>query len=274
MGLRCGSVVGEDFEGNLNNIRFLENFTEDERRAEQKKYEVAREAVEGVVKALEVKEAPAVVAGGRSMMMRDRAIDALSPAGKISAVANCVADTEMSRRTKKRPLSTSMISTEAEDDRRERDGDYGVAILQDEPVTISITAMTRLTFFGDHRSAATERSLMMTRASVDTTIHNDDSHSEGDTVAPSITSSDLSEDSPAYYVPLSNSNVPLSFGFKSAHLSTMNYGDPSRDFVVQAAHPTTALSTSVPQLPSMTTLTLSTKKKTTGFWKKIKKVLA
>lgn len=268
----AGQSLERDYEGNLNNIRFLESVTVDERRAEQKKCEVAREAVEEVMKAVEVKEAPVIVAVGQSMMMRDGAIDALSPAGEILTVADCVSDTETSRKTMKGPLSTSMNSIEAEDDKRERDGDYGDAILQGEPVTISTTAMTSLTFFGDQRSAAVERSLMMTRASVDTMIHNDHDHSNSDTAAPSIASSDISDDSPAHCLPFSSNSPPLSFGFKSAHLPAMNYGDPSRDFVVQAALLTTALSTSVSQLPSMTTL--STKKKTTGFWKKIKKVLA
>lgn len=220
------------------------------------------------MKTLEVKDDPAVIGLGQSMMTRDGAIGALSTAGEFSAVANCDFDIETSRRAKKRPLMTSMISIEAEDDKRERDGDYGVAILQGEPITVSTTPMTSLTFFGDHRSAAIERTMMMTRTSVDTMIHSDSNNA-----APS-TASDLSDDSPENYLPLSSNSLPLSFRSKSVHLPVMNYGDPSRDFVVHAALPTTALSTSVPQLPSITTLALSTKKKTTGLWKKIKKVLA
>ncbi|OAQ26584.1 hypothetical protein K457DRAFT_128116 [Linnemannia elongata AG-77] len=263
-----------DHEGNLNNIRFLENVTVEERRAKQNESEVAREARKEAVKTLEVKDDPVVIGLGQSMMTRDGAIGALSTAGEFSAVANCDFDIETSRRAKKRPLMTSMISIEAEDDKRERDGDYGVVILQGEPVTVSTTPMTSLTFFGDHRSAAIERSMMMMRTSVDTMIHINAGHSDSNNAAPSTASSDLSDDSPAHYLPLSNNNLPLSFGSKSAHLPVMNYGDPSRDFVVHAALPTTALSTSVPQLPSMTTLALSTRKKTTGLWKKIKKVLA
>ncbi|KAF9081565.1 hypothetical protein BGX23_000742, partial [Mortierella sp. AD031] len=53
----------------------------------------------------------------------------------------------------------------------------------------------------------------------------------------------------------------------------MHNGDTTKEFVVQASAPTTAVSTSVPQLPSTSTLATSTKKKTSGFWK-IKKVLA
>ncbi|KAF9275364.1 hypothetical protein BGZ88_002373, partial [Linnemannia elongata] len=249
-----------DHEGNLNNIRFLENVTVEERRAQLNESEVARESRKEAVKTLEVKDGP-------SMMTRDGAIDALSTAGEFSAVANCCSDIETSRRAKKRPLTTSMISIEAEDDKRERDGDYGVAILQGEPVTVSTTAMTSLTSFGDHRSTAIERTMMMTRTSVNTMIHSDSNDA-----APS-TASDLSDDSPEHYLPLSSNSLPLSFRSKSVHLLVMNYGDPSRDFVVHAALPTTALSTSVPQLPSITTLALSTKKKTTGLWKKIKKVL-
>lgn len=257
-----------DHEGNLNNIRFLENVTVEERRDQQNESEVARESRKEAVKTLEVKDGLVVIGLGQSMMTRDGAIDALSTAGEFSAVANCGSDIETSRRAKKRPLTTSMISIEAEDDKRERDGDYGVAILQGEPVTVSTTAMTSLTFFGDHRSAAIERTMMMTRTSVDTMIHSDSNNA-----APS-TASDLSDDSPENYLPLSSNSLPLSFRSKSVHLPVMNYGDPSRDFVVHAALPTTALSTSVPQLPSITTLALSTKKKTTGLWKKIKKVLA
>ncbi|KAF9341847.1 hypothetical protein BGZ91_000884 [Linnemannia elongata] len=258
-----------DHEGNLNNIRFLENITVEERRAKRNESEVARESRKEAVKTLEVKDDPVVIGLGQSMMTRDGAIGALSTAREFSAVANCDFNIETSRRAKKRSLMTSMISIEAEDDKRERDGDYGVAILQGEPVTVSTTAMTSLTFFGDHRSAAIERTMMMTRTSVDTMIHSDSNNA-----APSTASSDLSDDSPAHYLPLSSISLPLSFGSKSVHLPVMNYGDPSCDFVVHTALPTTALSTSVPQLPSMTTLALSTKKKTTGLWKKIKKVLA
>ncbi|KAF9144297.1 hypothetical protein BGX30_013243 [Mortierella sp. GBA39] len=214
----AGQSLERDHEGNLNNIRFLENVTVDERLAGQMKYEVTREAAEEVMKALEVKEAPVVVDIGQSVMMkRDGAIDELLPAGEISTVANCVVDTEIGRKTKKRPLLTSMVCIEAEDDKREREGDYGVAILQGEPVTVTTTAMTSLTFFGDHRNAAIERSMMMTRTPVDTMIYNDGDRSNGDTAAPSIASSDLSDNSPAHCPPLSSSSLSFSFGSKSAH---------------------------------------------------------
>ncbi|KAF9543244.1 hypothetical protein EC957_001041 [Mortierella hygrophila] len=180
----AGQSLERDHEGNLNNIQFLENVAADGRQVEQMKCEVTRDVAEEVMKALEAKEAPVNVAVGQSvMMMRDGAIDKLSPAGEISTVANCVVDTKISRKTKQRRLSTSMACIEAEDDKRERDGDYGVAILQGEPMTVSITTMTSLTFFGDHRNAAIERSMMMMRTLVDTMIHNDDDNSDGDTAS-------------------------------------------------------------------------------------------
>lgn len=215
--------------------------------------------------------------------MRDGAFDAdTSPTGEnTTTAANSIVETTTGKTAKKRLPSTSMISIEAEDDERERDGDYGVAILRGEPMTVSTTAMTSLTFSRDHRSAALERSMRMTTNSVDNMIHN---HNDNETAATSIASYDLSDShnkandnsllqSKAI---ISYSSLPLSTGSpsKSTHLPVINYVDPTRDFVGQISLPTTALSTSVPQLPSMTTLALSTKKKTTGFWKKVKKVLA
>ncbi|KAG0321659.1 hypothetical protein BGZ97_010624 [Linnemannia gamsii] len=284
----AGQSLERDFEGNLNNIRFLENVTAFEKETEQKEYGAARESAEEIVRALEVKEI-AAVAVGQSMLTKDGAIDADTSltGGNAIAITALIADTVVETSTgktiKKRPLSTSMISIEAEDDKRERDGDYGVAILQGEPVTVSTTAMTSLTFFGDHRSAAIERSMRMTTTSVDTMAHNDD-RNDSDTAAPSIASYGLSDSDnntndsslPHSAAIISSNSLPLSVGSSSkfTHLPAMNYVDPTRDFVGQVSLPTTALSTSVPQLPSMTTLALSTKKKTTGLWRKIKKVLA
>ncbi|KAG0282691.1 hypothetical protein BGZ96_000205 [Linnemannia gamsii] len=188
----AGQSLERDYEGNLNNIRFLENVPGFEKQTKQTEYEVACGSAEDIMRALEVKEIPAIVVG--QSMMRDDAFDAdTSPPGETTTTtANSIAETTVGKMTKKRLPSTSMISIEAEDDKRERDGDYGVAILRGEPMTVSTTAMTSLTFFGDHRSAAIERSMRMTTNSVDSMIYDND-HSDSDTAAPSITSCDLSD---------------------------------------------------------------------------------
>ncbi|KAF9147770.1 hypothetical protein BG015_010528, partial [Linnemannia schmuckeri] len=225
----------------------------------------SKAALEVAEEIMVVKETVAVAAVSQSTI-RDGAIDTSSPVGELSTAANSVAGTaaaiiaETARQIRKRSLSTSMISIEAENNECERDEDYGVTILQGEPVTVSTTATTSLTFFGDHRSAAIKRSMIMTRTSADTMFHNDDL-SAREAAAPFTAFSDLSDDSPAHDLPhsvaiLFSNSLTFSFGSKSTHLPAMNYGDPSRDFMIQTSLPMTALSILVPRLPSMTTLAL------------------
>lgn len=52
----AGQSLERDYEGNLNNIRFLENVIGSEKQTKQTKYEVALESVEDIMRALEVKE--------------------------------------------------------------------------------------------------------------------------------------------------------------------------------------------------------------------------
>ncbi|KAF9902367.1 hypothetical protein EC991_005000 [Linnemannia zychae] len=326
----AGQSLERDHEGNLNNIRFLEDVTADERRAQQQEEQVALKETtktlteeEEAVEALEVKTA-------EQTMVRDDAISA-SPAGRnetsLAPFDNTTADIrpalneETTRKRKARPFSTSVISVNGDDDEREHDGDYGVAIVQGDPVTISTTVMTSLTFFGDHRNAAIERSIRMTSTSADNMSPSDSSDtmteghsffpSECDTAAPSILSDDspsssrrastvLADDSilpihsadeadnthgddnsknnsslPLSATAVSSNSLPISIGSTSTIVPMVYSGDTTaRDFYVQAVLPTTAVTISAPQFPSMTSMALSTKKKTTGFWKKIKKVLA
>ncbi|KAG0263383.1 hypothetical protein BGZ95_003809 [Linnemannia exigua] len=323
----AGQSLERDHEGNLNNIRFLEDVTVEERKAEQQWQQDEVKAKdtgktrteEEIVETLVLKEVKQTTLG-------DDAINA-SPAGEnvaplvptyntgaVVAEAVHASTGELTRKRRSRLFSTSMISINGEDDEREHDGDYGVAIVQGDPVTVSTTAMTSLTFFGDHRSAAMERSIRMIMSSVDnmspsdssdTMIH-DSTSSDCDTAAPSILSEDsptssrrastvLADDSilpthnnnnssdgnhssnlPLSTTVVSSNSLPSSIGSKSTILPIVMYsGDTTaRDFMVQAVQPTTAVTTLAPQLPSMTSIALSTKKKTTGFWKKIKKVLA
>ncbi|KAF9086670.1 hypothetical protein BGX29_001291 [Mortierella sp. GBA35] len=238
----AGQSLERDHEGNLNNIRFLENVTVDERRQQQQSTaQDAEVEVEEALKSLEVKEVQA--------MARDDSISA-SAAGATTTLATtdatiAVSVDETANEIKSRPVSTSMISIDADDAVREHDGDYGVAILQGAPVTVSTTSMPNL-HETHHRLSTIEGSMRMTMESVDT-------------ITPSNSSSTISSCSTSTVHPI---NV------------TMHNEDTTKEFVVQASAPTTAVSTSVPQLPSTSTLATSTKKKTSGFLKKIKKVLA
>ncbi|KAG0375210.1 hypothetical protein BGX24_009399 [Mortierella sp. AD032] len=313
----AGQSLERDHEGNLNNIRFLEDVTVEERQ-QQAEVEAKKTGKlltkEEIVEALEVNEAKQTMMGNDAINASP-AGDPLIPTNNTAAAIAEIFDAstgEMTRKRRSRPFSTSMISVNGEDDEREHDGDYGVAIVQGGPVTVSTTAMTSLTFFGDHRSAAMERSIRMIMSSVDnmppsdssdTMIH-DSASSDCDTAALSIFSDDspsssrrastvLADDSilpthnnnngnnsnslPLSTTVVSNNSLPTSsIGSKPIILPAKMYnGDTTaRDFMVQAVQPTTAVTTSAPQFPSMTSMALSTKKKTTGFWKKIKKVLA
>ncbi|KAF9932777.1 hypothetical protein FBU30_007283 [Linnemannia zychae] len=283
----AGQSLERDNEGNLNNIRFLENAALDEQQIEQEMFEAAKDALEEVINALDVKDG--LMDGQRNLDIEDyetlisnEAADSSSAENQVpfSTDSNAIESTVVIEE-KTRPILISTVGAGA-DDNREKNGDNDVATLQEDPVTASTTAMANLTFFGDHCCATIDQSVQMTESSYplpsDKVIH---STSDNDMTA----SSSTLDDSSSKYSKRSISNalndksvapLPLSAsGYSKSRIShAMAFSDLTQEIVGQTGLPTTAVTISMPQLPSVNSMEHSKKNRTSGFWKTIKKVVA
>ncbi|GJJ74051.1 hypothetical protein EMPS_06409 [Entomortierella parvispora] len=161
--------------------------------------------------------------------------------------------------------STAASSAPAlRDDEHDGDGDYGVAIVQHEAVTIS-------------RKSSIERAKGEARPTIDASVAAASTSSSSPST-PMLSSSSNSIASSSSLVP-STLHTSAAAAAPTISASSVNATGSTPISPVNKMHlqstapPTTAVSTSTPQFPSNISLAQSNKHKS-GFWKKIKKALA
>ncbi|KAG0319737.1 hypothetical protein BG000_003799 [Podila horticola] len=224
-----------DYEGNLNNIRFLQDITEEEKETQEKD-----EIEEHLNERIE--------SSGDAKLALDGSV---VPANNHHNVVD--------------------------GDEHDGDGDYGVVLLQGEPVTVSPRIKN-----GDAHPSVDESAMptstsshsletLITTTTTTTALAPSLSSSRPTTIhistAPSSLTS-LAASSPTTSDHDSKASSP------SSHHSLFNN---RKSMTVKPSAPTTAISTSAPALPSTDTLnnvSSKTEKRKTGFWKKLKKALS
>ncbi|KAG0014206.1 hypothetical protein BGZ81_000591 [Podila clonocystis] len=223
-----------DYEGNLNNIRFLQDVTAAERETHEKNEEI------------EVHVNEMIEVSGDAKPSQDGSV-----------------------------VPSNNHHTTVNGDEHDGDGDYGVVLLQGEPVTVSPRNN------GDAHPSADESAMPTTTssASLETAIT---IATTTTALAPSLSSSRPTSNHIST-APSSVSSIEASLPATSDH-SNNAPSPPShhnlfhrKSMTVTPSAPTTAISTSAPAFPSTNTLSnvsSKTEKRKTGFWKKLKKAFS
>ncbi|KAF9281179.1 hypothetical protein BGZ74_002446 [Mortierella antarctica] len=226
-----------DYEGNLNNIRFLRDITAEEKGPQEKNEEIKEYLNE---------------------MIGDSGDAKPSQGGSVV------------------PSSNNLHSI-VNGDEHHGDGDYGVVLLQGEPVTVS----PRIKNGGAHPSidestmptSTSSYSLETAITTATTTTASAPSHSSSLPTSIHISTAPSSVTSLAAPSPTTNDHNNKATSASSHH----NLFSNRKSMTVTPSAPTTAISTSAPAFPSTNTLSnvpSKTEKRKTGFWKKLKKVLS
>ncbi|KAG0078446.1 hypothetical protein BGZ92_001452 [Podila epicladia] len=240
-----------DYEGNLNNIRFLQDITAEEKEPQEKNEEIKEHLNETIEDSGDAK-----------------------PLEDGSAVP-----------------SSNNLHNVINGDEHDGDGDYGVVLLQGEPVTVSPRNKN-----GDAYPSIDESTMPTSNSSysLETAIT---AATTTTAMAPSLTSSlptsihvstaPSSVTSSATPSPTTNDhNNKVTTPSPTTNDHNNKVTTPSshhglfsnrKSMTVTPSAPTTAISTSAPAFPSTNTLSnVSSKaeKRKTGFWKKLKKALS
>ncbi|KAF9204960.1 hypothetical protein BGZ59_000762 [Podila verticillata] len=227
-----------DYEGNLNNIRFLRDVTdEEEKEAHQKEKQRSEEHLK-----------------------KDEVSGDAKPSQDGSVVPS--------------DNHHSFVNG----DEHDGDGDYGVVLLQGEPVTVSSRNKN-----GDAQPSI-DASVMPTSTPSDSLETVITTATTTTALAPSLSSSRptaiYTSTAPSFMTSSATSSPTTSdhnISNKVDLASHHNLISHRNSMIVMPSAPTTAISTSAPALPSTNTLSnvsSKTEKCKTGFWRKLKKVLS
>ncbi|KAF9372968.1 hypothetical protein CPB97_000903 [Podila verticillata] len=227
-----------DYEGNLNNIRFLRDVTEEE---EKEAHQEEKQRNEVHLKKDEI--------SGDVKPSQDGSV---VPPNDHHSVVN--------------------------GDEHDGDGDYGVVLLQGEPVTVPSRNKN-----GDAQLSI-DASAMPTSTSSDSLETVITTATTTTALAPSLSSSrpiTIHISTAPSSMTSSATSSPTTSGHninnKANSPSHHNLFSKRNSMIVMPSAPTTAISTSAPALPSTNTpsnVSSKTEKRKTGFWRKLKKVLS
>lgn len=227
-----------DYEGNLNNTRLLRDVTEKEKK---EAHQEERQRNEEYLEKYEV--------SGDAQPSQDGSV----------------------------VLSDNHHST-VNSDEHDGDGDYGVVLLQGEPVTVPSRNKN-----GDARplidasampisTSSDSLETIITTATTTTALAPSLSSSRPTTIHISTAPSSMT--SSATSSPTKSDHNIISKANSRPHHNLFNN---RKSMIVMPSAPTTAISTSAPALPSTNTLSdasSKTEKRKTGFWRRLKKVLS
>jgi len=234
-----GQALERDHAGNLNNVCFVEGITPAKESEQQQQQQPQEPQEQTLTESATIKT-----------LVNSQTYDASSKAG----------DAQPSQ-----DVSTASSAPILGDDDHDGDGDYGVAIVQHEAVTIS-------------RKNSSEKAGGEARPTVDASVAEASTSSSSSPSTPMLSSSSNSIASSSSLAP-STVNSSAAAAAPTISISSVNATGSAPISLVSKLHPqattspTTAVSTSAPQFPSDMSLARSNKRKS-GFWRKFKKIIS
>lgn len=232
-----GQALERDHAGNLNNVCYVEDITPVEKSEQQQQQRQEQQ----------------------EQTLTESATTKTFVESQTPDVSNNAGDAQPSQ-----DVSTASFAPALGDDEHDGDGDYGVAIVQHETVTISRKNNNEKTE-GEARptidASVAVASSVSSSPSTPLLSSSSNSITSDSSLAPSTRYSSTAAAAPTILTSSVNATG-------SAPISPVN-----KLHLQAAAAPTTAVSTSAPQFPSNMSLAQSNKRKS-GFWRKVKKIIS